>query len=117
MLFQLFLFFKGLGVLCSIGCMAYLFIGKDASLKRKLLLPLFAVNGALMVGIAYFSQGLTAALLVTAFAVFVSQLFVRNLKICDPCGRIVNDYRGNVPESCPSCHANVPNASVVSVGV
>ncbi len=117
MLLQLFLIFKGIGILFSIGCLVLFFIGKDATLKRKLLLPFFAVNGVQMVGIAYFSQGVIAALLVTAFAVFVSQLFLRNLKICDPCGRIVNDYHGNVPESCPSCHASVPNASVVSVSL
>ena len=115
MILQLILLFKSVGLVFSIGCLAYLFIGKDASLKRKMLLPFFAVNGALMVGIAYFSQGLIAALLIAAFAVFVSQMFLRNLKICDPCGRIVNDYHGTVPESCPSCHASISKATVASI--
>ncbi len=117
MLLQLFLVLKGSGTLFSIGCLVYLFVGKDAVLKRRLLLPFFAVSGGLMVGAAYFGQGLIAALIVTAFAVFVSQIFLRNLKICDPCGRIVNDYHGNVPESCPSCHANVSSASVASASL
>ena len=117
MLLQLFLLFKGIATLFSVGCLVYLFVGKDAGLKRKLLFPFFAVSGGVMVGIAYFSQGLIAALILAVFAVFVSQLFLRNLKICDSCGRIVNDYHGNVPESCPSCYANVPSANVASASL
>ena len=112
MSFQLFLLFHGIGLLFLIGCLILFFTGKDAALKRKLLLPFFVVGGVLAVGTAYFSQGLIAALVVTAFAVFVSQRFLRYLVICDRCGRIVNDYYGKVPESCPSCHAAVVKASI-----
>ena len=112
MLFQLFLLVQGVGSLFLLGGLVYFFIGKDAALKRKLLLPFLVVGSVLAVGTAYFSQGLIAALVVTAFAVFVSQRFLRNLVICDRCGRIVNDYYGKVPEACPSCNATVVKASV-----
>ena len=115
MLFQLFLLFQSIGMFFLIGSLVFFFIGKDAAMKRKLLPPFFVVGGVQAVGMAYFSQGLIAALIVTALAVFVSQKFMRHLKICDPCGRIVNDYYGNVPKECPSCHASVPNGSVASV--
>ena len=107
MLLQLFSFLKGIGMLFSIGCLMYLFLGKDAALKQRLFLPFFVVSSAQVVGTAYFTQGLIVALVMAAIAVFVSQLFMRRLKICQPCGRIVNDYRGNVPEACPSCRASV----------
>jgi hypothetical protein len=111
MSFQIFLLFQGIGWLFLIGCLVLFFIGKDASLKRKLLLPFCVVGGVLAVSMAYFSQGLIAALLATAIAVYISQWFLRHLQICLPCGRILNDYRGNVPEVCPSCNAPVAKAS------
>ena len=117
MLFQLFFLFQGVGSLFLLGGLVYFFIGKDAALKRKLLLPFLVVGSVLAVGMAYYSQGLIAALLVTAIAVYVSQAFLRNMVICDQCGRIVNDYHGKVPDVCPSCHATVVKASVASVSL
>ena len=117
MLLQLFSFFKGIGMLFSIGCLVYLFLGKDAALKQRLLLPFFVVSSAQVVGTAYFTQGLIVAMAMAAIAVFVSQLFMRTLKICQPCGRIVNDYRGNVPDVCPSCQASVVRDGAASVSV
>ena len=117
MLLQIFSLFKGVGILFSIGCLVYLFVGKDAVLKQRLLLPFFVVSSAQVVGTAYFTQGLIMALVMAAIAVVISQLFMRTIKICLPCGRIVNDYHGKVPEVCPSCHANVPHVSVASVSL
>jgi hypothetical protein len=104
---QLFLLCQGIGLLFLMGCLVLFFIGKDATLKRKLLLPFFVVSGVLAVGMAYFSQGLVAALVATAIAGFVSQSFLRRLQFCNRCGRVLNDYHGNVPEVCPSCNATV----------
>ena len=117
MLLQLFSFFKGIGLLFSIGCLVYLFLGKDAGLKQRLLLPFFAVSSLQVVGTAYFTQGIIVALVMAAIAFFVSQLFMRTLKICQPCGRIVNDYRGNVPDTCPSCQASVVSDGTASVSL
>ena len=117
MLFQLFLLLQSVGTLFLVGSLGYFFIGKDATMKRKLLFPFFVVGGVLTVGMAYYSQGLIAALVATALAVFVSQRFMRHLKICDPCGRIVNDYYGKVPEACPSCHTTVPKETLASVSL
>jgi len=117
MLLQLFSLFKGVGMLFSIGCLVYLFVGKDAVLKQRLLLPFFIVSSAQVVGTAYFTQGLIVALVMAAIAAFISQLFMRTLKICQPCGRIVNDYRGNVPDACPSCQASVNREGAASVSV
>ncbi len=117
MLLQLFSMFKGIGILFSIGCLVYLFLGKNAALKQRLLLPFFVVSGIQVVGTAYFTQGLIVALVMAAIAFFVSQLFMRTLKICQPCGRIVNDYRGNVPEVCPSCQASVIRDGTASVSL
>ena len=117
MVFQLFLLFKSVGTLFLIGSLAYFFLGKDAAVKRKLMLPFFVAGGVLTVGVTYYSQGLIAALAASALVVFVSQLFLRTLVICDPCGRIVNDRHGRVPESCPSCHTSLPKTMVSSVSI
>ena len=117
MVFQLFLLFKSVATLFLLGGLTYFFLGKDAAMKRKLMLPFFVVGGVLTVGITYYSQGLIAALVATAMVVFVSQLFLRTLVICDPCGRIVNDRQGRVPDNCPSCHTSLPKTMVSSVGV
>ena len=117
MVFQLFLLFKSVGTLFLIGSLGYFFLGKDAAMKRKLMLPFFVVGGVLTVGVTYYSQGLIAALVASALVVFVSQLFLRTLVICDPCGRIVNDRQGRVPEACPSCHTSISKSMVSSVGV
>ena len=116
MLLELFSFFKSMGMLFSIGCLVYFFFGKDAALKQRLFLPFFVVGGAQVVGTAYFTQGIIVALVMAVIAFFVSQLFMRTLKICQPCGRIVNDYRGNVPEVCPSCQATVVRDGAASLG-
>lgn len=117
MLLQIFSLFKSVGILFSIGCLVYLFVGKDAVLKQWLLLPFFVVSSVQVVGTAYFTQGLIVSLVIAAIAVFVSQLFMRTLKICQPCGRIVNDYQGNVPEACPSCNASVVRNGAASVSL
>lgn len=111
MLLLLFFLCQGIGLLFLIGCLVLFFVGKDAALKRKLLLPFCVVSGVLAVGMTYFSQGLIATLMVTAFAVFVSQSFLRHLQFCHHCGRILNDYHGKVPKVCPSCNATVVKAN------
>ena len=117
MFFKIFLLIQSVGTLFLIGSLTYFFIGKNAVMKHKLLLPFFIVGGVLTVGTAYYAHGLIAALVANALAVFVSQLFLRNLRICDPCGRILNDYHGRIPEQCPSCHTSVTKGSAAPASI
>lgn len=112
MLFQLFLLVQSVGGLFLLGSIAYLFLGKDAAMKRKLMLPFAVVSGVVAVGTFYYANGLIAGLVVAALSVYFGQSFMRALIFCDPCGQIVNGRYGNNPKECPSCHTNLPNAHV-----
>jgi hypothetical protein len=106
---EIFPIFFGTWVVLGAISFAIFFLGKNATLKRKLWPPFVIGAGILFVVFGYFMgfRGSTLYFIVPAVAV-ISILNLRATRFCDDCGKtIINQNFLAKPEFCSKCGAKL----------
>ena len=106
---QIFPIFFGVWVVLGLISVAFFFLGRNASLKRKVWPPLTIATAILFVGFVW-AMGFPShvfLILIPAVAI-ITFLNLRSVKFCDACGRtIMNQIPFSPPRFCSKCGAKL----------
>lgn len=106
---RIFPIFFGVWVVLGLLSGAFFFLGRNASLKRKVFPPLAVAAAILFVGFVW-AMGFPSHVLLVLIPVVVLITFLnlRSVKFCDDCGRtIINQIPFSPPQFCSKCGAKL----------
>jgi hypothetical protein len=100
--------FLPLWAVLAVGSTAFLFLSRDAKLKRQVLAPFVIGSGVLFVAFVSLFMPLIGLPFFALFVGLISWLNLRTIKFCDGCGRTLLGHNPIAPPKyCSACGAQL----------